>query len=167
MKRHLGMVTLDTLIVMSVYLVLGVTLLSGIYLAGDKIVKSTRIEQNVESIKRSAEQYYLLAILKSGQGSSSCLTLPKQPTISDLQRIGLSSDITPSSYSVTFKAPNNSLPTSIDIMVTFASSQEKDEVINHLSPTVEQDSSLIFSYPLSWPDIDYLQFNSTTRCYQP
>ncbi|EPG0370347.1 hypothetical protein [Photobacterium damselae] len=168
MKRHLGLVTIDVIISMSVYLVLGILLISGIYISGDKILGSTRIEQDVESIYQGAQQYYELSILRSGKSNtSSCLALPMAPTVSTLKAQGLISLSDISRYTVTFKTPSHSLPTYINITVTFATRSEKDYLTSSLTPSFEGDKSMTFSYPLRWPDIDYLHFNSTTRCYQP
>lgn len=153
---------------MSVYLVLGTLLISSIYHYGDKALSSTRIEQDVESIYQGAQQYYELSILRSGKSSSSsCLALPKAPTVNDLKAQGLISLSDISRYTVTFKTPPHSLPTYINITVTFASDKDKSYLAASLTPSFEGDKSMTFSYPLRWPDIDYLQFNSTTRCYQP
>ncbi|ELV7517183.1 hypothetical protein QMU85_002180 [Photobacterium damselae] len=168
MKRHLGLVTIDVIISMSVYLVLGTLLISSIYLSGNKVLSSTRIGQDVESIYQGAQQYYELSILRSGKsGQSSCLDLPRAPTVSTLKAQGLISLSDTSRYTVTFKTPPRSLPTYINITVTFATRSEKDTLAASLTPSFESDRSITFSYPLRWPDIDYLRFNSTTRCYRP
>ncbi|MGR5465525.1 hypothetical protein ACPV5G_21580, partial [Photobacterium damselae] len=100
-------------------------------------------------------------------GQSSCLALPRAPSVSTLKAQGLISLSDTSRYTVTFKAPPHSLPTYINITVTFASDKDKNYLAASLTPSFEDDRSMTFSYPLRWPDIDYLRFNSTTRCYQP
>lgn len=166
-SRQKGALTLDTIVVMGFIVVASIFFITAIYNIGSSYIRATEINNDAESIYNAALRYNSRAVLKHTNG---CFYVASAPSLSQLKSKGFFNHNynADEAYntSISFITTNGKIKTlsKINIIFNFKDKKELYRVEKYLEVSGINNSSAIYSFPVSSLNVDVKWLNDS-GCY--
>lgn len=168
MKKQSGFVTIDTLIYISVYVILSALFIGSLINMGNKRIDAARINNDASEILSATERWHSRELLKRGNG---CINKPETPTIAKLRSEGLikSSVGSDSNYYIDIKyitmSGSLNIVNSSSVTFTFNNINELQRIEPFLKNNSSEYSSVTFTSRLNNFAINHKRLDRNTGCY--